>query len=108
VLDAAGIPTSGQLAKGEAERQALALFYAQNLFGRPFIASPEVPAERLAALRTAFNMAMKDPELLAEAKRLNVDIIPNSGEEVQRLVAQMYATPADVVARVRKALGQDK
>ncbi len=108
VLSAVGIATSGQVAKGEAERQALALFYAQNDFGRPFIASPDVPADRLAALRSAFNAAMKDPELLAEAKRLNVDIIPNSGEEVQQLVAQMYATPADVVARVRKALGQDK
>ncbi len=108
VLNAAGIPTSGQIATTVPERQALALFYAQNLFGRPFIASPEIPPERLAALRTAFNAAMKDPELLADAKRLNVDVIPNSGEEVQDLVAQMYATPADVVARVRKALGQDK
>lgn len=107
VLSAAGIPTTGQIAKGDAERQALALFYAQNSFGRPFIASPDVPADRLAALRSAFNAAMKDPELLADAKRLNVDIIPNSGQEVQQLVAKMYAMPADVVSRVRKALGQD-
>ncbi len=108
VLNAAGIPTSGQIAKGETERQALSLFYAQNLFGRPFIASPEVPADRMAALRAAFDAAMKDPELLADARKLNVDIIPNSGAEVQQLVAGMYATSADVVARVRKALGQDK
>ena len=51
---------------------------------------------------------MKDPELLADAKRLNVDVIPSTGEEVQTLVARMYATPTEVVARVRKALGQDK
>lgn len=108
VLNAAGIPTSGQIATGETERQALALFYAQNLFGRPFIASPEVPPERLAALRAGFNAAMKDPELLADAQRLNVDVIPNSGEEVQDLVARMYATPAPIVSAVRKALGQDK
>jgi len=52
--------------------------------------------------------AMKDPELLADAKRLNVDIIPSSGEEVQANVASMFATPTEVVERVRKALGQTK
>ena len=108
VLNAAGIAFSGQFATSEADRQALTLFYAQNTFGRPFVASPEVPPDRLAALRSAFTAAMKDPELLAEAQKLNIDIIPSSGEEVQVLVAKMYATPPDVVARVRKALGQDK
>ena len=107
-LNAAGIPLTGKLATSEADRLALALFYAQNTFGRPFIASPEMPAERLAVLRTAFNAAMKDTELLADAAKLNVDIIPSSGEEVQGLVTRMYATPPEVVARVRKALGQDK
>jgi tripartite-type tricarboxylate transporter receptor subunit TctC len=107
-LNAAGIPVTGDLAKDDAERQALALFYAQNDFGRPFVASPDVPADRLAALRAGFNGAMKDPDLLAEAKKLNVDIIPSTGEEVQAAVAKMYATPPEIVARVRKALGQDK
>jgi tripartite-type tricarboxylate transporter receptor subunit TctC len=108
VLNAAAIPTSGQIAKGDAERQALALFYAQNEFGRPFIASPEVPADRLAALRAAFDAAMKDPELLADAKKLNVDVIASTGEQAQAIVSRIYATSPAIVARVRTALGRDK
>lgn len=108
VLDAAGIPVSGKLPNSEENVKALELFYLQNRFGRPFVMSPEVPAERLAAMRKAFNAAAKDPELLADAQRLNIDVIPSTGEEMQALVARMYATPPEVVARVRKALGQDK
>lgn len=108
VLSAAGVPVSGKFARNDDDRQALALFYAQNGFGRPFVISPDIPPERVAALRSAFMAAMADPELLADAKRLNVDIIPSTGEEVQANVARMYATPKAVVERVRKVLGQDK
>ncbi len=107
-LNAAGVPVTGDLAKGDADRQALALFYAQNEFGRPFIASSDLAGDRLAILRAGFNAAMKDPELLADARKLNVDIIPSTGEEVAAAVARMYATPSVIVDRVRKALGQDK
>lgn len=108
VLDAAGIPVAGKLPNSDENRAALELFYLQNTFGRPFVMSPEVPAERLAAMRRAFSAAMKDPELLADAKRLNIDVVPSTGEEMQALVARMYATPPEVVGRVRRALGQDK
>ncbi len=107
-LDAAGIQVSGKLPNSEENRKALELFYLQNRFGRPFVMSPEVPSERLAAMRQAFAAAMSDPELLADAKRLNIDVIPSTGEQMQALVTRMYATPPEVVARVRKALGQDK
>lgn len=107
-LDAAGIPIAGKLPNSEENRKALELFYLQNRFGRPFVMSPDVPAERIAAMRKAFSAAAKDPDLLADAQRLNIDVIPSTGEEMQALVARMYATPPDVVARVRKALGQDK
>ena len=108
VLTKAGIPITGNLATNESDARALALFYAQNNFGRPFVMSPDAPPDRVAIMRQAFNAAMKDPELLSDAARLNVDIIPSTGEEVQAEVARMYATPPDIVARVRKALGQDK
>lgn len=106
-LTQAGIPLAGSFARTDEDRQALALFYAQNDFGRPFVISPDVPADRVATLRAAFMAAMKDAELLADAKRLNVDIIPSSGEDVQANVDRMYATPREVVDRVRKALGQN-
>lgn len=106
VLNAAGIPTSGSLVKSPEDRAAEELFYAQNLFGRPFVMAPDVPAERVAAVRKAFMLAMQDPDLLAEAKKLNIDIIPMSGEEMQAQVGKLFATPKAVVERVRKAIGR--
>jgi tripartite-type tricarboxylate transporter receptor subunit TctC len=60
-----------------------------------------VPAERLAALREAFDKAMRDPELLAEAKKQLLDIDPISGARMRELVSGAYAAPGDVVARAR-------
>ena len=108
VLNAAGIAVSGAFATAGADAQALELFYAQNQFGRPYVMAPEVPPERLAAIRRGFMAAMADPELLAEAKRLNIDIIPRSGEDVQAIVTRLYATPQPVLDRVRKALGRER
>ena len=105
-LNAAGIPVAGNLATSDADRQALALFYAQNNFGRPFVVSPDAPADRVAVLRTAFDAAMKDPDLLADARRLNVDIVASTGAQMQGEVAAMFATSPEIVARVRKALGR--
>ena len=107
-LNAAGIAISGRFAANPADAAALDLFYAQNLFGRPYVMAPEVPADRIAAIRRGFMAALADPELLAEAKRLNIDIIPRSGEAVQADVARMYATPPEVLVRVRRALGREK
>jgi tripartite-type tricarboxylate transporter receptor subunit TctC len=63
-----------------------------------------VPAERVAALRRAFDAAMKDPALLAEAEQSKIEIEPLTGEEVADLVKQVNATPPEVVARVRAAM----
>ena len=61
-------------------------------------------ANRVAALRTAFMAATQDPELLAEAKKLRVEVGPLSGEEIQALVNKMYSLPREVVDRTREAL----
>ncbi len=99
-----GVPTIFTLAKTEAERQALALMVARLEYGRPFFLPPDVPADRVAVLRRAFDATMKDPEFLAEAEKLKLDIDALSGEKVQELVKTAMATPPDVVARVKKAL----
>ena len=65
---------------------------------------PEVPAERVAALRRAFDATMQDGAFIAEAAKLQFDVDPLTGEQVQALVAQLTATPRHVVARVRAAL----
>jgi len=105
-LNAMKVPLMIDLARNEADRQALGMFYSQNAFARPVIAPPEIPADRLAEMRVAFDATMKDPARLAEAKKMNIDVLPLSGAEVEAFVARMYATPAATVERIRKALGR--
>ncbi len=73
-------------------------------YGRPYFLPPEVPPERVRALRRAFDATMKEPAFIADAARLQLDIDPMTGEEVQALVAQLARTPPAIVTRVRTAL----
>jgi tripartite-type tricarboxylate transporter receptor subunit TctC len=98
------VPLALDLGKTEADRSALRLMMARLEYGRPFFLPPGVPAERAAALRRAFAATMKDPAYLAEAEKLKIEVDPLSGAKVQELVAQVTATPPDVVARVRTAM----
>src|SRR5258706_1157609 len=98
------IPNMLDLAKTEADKQAMRLVLSRLEYGRPFFAPPDIPADRAEALRRAFDLTMKDPAFLAEAAKLQLEIEPVSGREVAALVAQVSATPPDVVARVRAAL----
>jgi tripartite-type tricarboxylate transporter receptor subunit TctC len=98
------IPLLLDLAKTEADRDALRLMLARLEYGRPFFLPPNVPTARVEALRRAFDATMKDPAFLAEAEKLKLDIDPLSGEEVSALVVQVAATPPEVAARVRTAL----
>jgi tripartite-type tricarboxylate transporter receptor subunit TctC len=68
--------------------------------GRPFLGPPGIPDDRLTALRKAFMDTMKDPEFLAEAEKGKLEITPVSGEDIQKLVTEVYATPKDVAAKV--------
>jgi tripartite-type tricarboxylate transporter receptor subunit TctC len=105
-LNALGVPLMTSLAKTDADREALSMFYSQNAFSRPFILPPGVPADRVAALRKAFMETIADPELQADAKKMNIDADPTSGEELQAKIGKMYATPQSVVDRVKKAMGR--
>lgn len=99
------VPSALDLAKTDADRQALQLVMARLDFGRPFFLPPGVPPERVAALRKAFDETMKDPAFLAEAEKLKIDIDPVGGQALGELITQVFATPTDTVARVRAALG---
>jgi tripartite-type tricarboxylate transporter receptor subunit TctC len=71
--------------------------------GRPYIMPPGVPADRVALMQTAMMATFKDPEFLAEADRLNLGVnVPRSAEEERRIVEEAYATPPDVVTRLRR------
>jgi tripartite-type tricarboxylate transporter receptor subunit TctC len=99
-----GVPNVLDFAKTQAERDALRLVLARLDVGRPFFLPPNVPADRVAALRAAFEATMVDPDYLAEADKLKIDVDPLTGTELAVLVRQVSQTPADTVARVRVAL----
>jgi tripartite-type tricarboxylate transporter receptor subunit TctC len=97
-------PTMLELAKTEADRQALTMMFARTEYGRPYFAPPDVPPARVEALRRAFDATMKDPDFVADAAQLQLELSPMTGEEVQALVAKLAGTPADIAGRVRAAL----
>ncbi len=100
----AEVPTMLELANTEADRQAMTMLFARTEYGRPYFLPPDVPAARVAALRRAFDATMKDPAFTAEAAKLQLDVDPMTGEEVQALVGKLAQTPPEIAARVRAAL----
>jgi tripartite-type tricarboxylate transporter receptor subunit TctC len=90
------------LARTEADRQALRLILARQAHGRPYFLPPGVPLARSGALRRAFDATMRDPAFLVEAKAMKVEVDPMTGEDVQTLVGTVHQnTPAAVVDRVQ-------
>jgi tripartite-type tricarboxylate transporter receptor subunit TctC len=99
-----GVPLAISFAKTAEDRQVLEMIYSQNLFGRPYVLPEGVPADRVAALRKAFMATMNDPALVAEANKAGMELGARDGEEVQSLVSKLYALPASVVERTKKAM----
>ena len=95
--DLPNVPLIMDLATTPENKAALRLITSRQSIARPFAAPPGIPPERLAALRAAFDATMKDPQFLAEAKRLDLEVRPVNGAAVQKLIEEVYATPADVV-----------
>jgi hypothetical protein len=102
----AGVPFATDLAKTDQERRALSLFLERTNVGRPFIAPPGVPAERLAALRTAFEQVMKDPGLVQEAETSGLHPLYISPDDLQKFVAEAYKAAPETVALTKKAMGR--
>jgi tripartite-type tricarboxylate transporter receptor subunit TctC len=100
----ADVPSMLEQARTEPDRQALTMLFARTEYGRPYFLPPDVPAERVRALRRAFDATMRDQAFIADAARLQLEIDPMTGEEVQALVAQLARTPPEIVTRVRAAL----
>jgi tripartite-type tricarboxylate transporter receptor subunit TctC len=99
------VPLMLDLAKGSpADRQALTMLFGRTEYGRPYFLPPSVPADRVEALRRAFDATMKDEGFMADAAKIGFAVDPLTGEQVQAAVAALANTPADVVARVRAAL----
>ena len=98
------VPLVLDLAKTQADRQALELMLSPTLYARPFAAPPGVPADLLQALRTAFKETTEDPAFLADADKSKLEIEYVSDREIIAVLKQAYATPKDVVERTKSAL----
>jgi tripartite-type tricarboxylate transporter receptor subunit TctC len=103
-LNKQGVPRTVDFAQTPEQRQILELVYSQEVFARPFMVAAEVPQDRVEALRKAFMETWTDPDLRAEAKKINLDVAPISGADVQALIAKIYATPPAVIAKAKEAL----
>jgi tripartite-type tricarboxylate transporter receptor subunit TctC len=95
-----GVPNVMTLARNDEEKQVLEFLYAGQDIGRPFVAPPDLPPERLKMLRDAFNATMKDPEFAADVKRNKFDLEPEDGEHLAALINKIYATPKAIIERV--------
>jgi tripartite-type tricarboxylate transporter receptor subunit TctC len=99
----ADVPTVLDLAETDEQKQLLRLEFAAFEMGRPFFVAEGVPADRVNALRRAFDQTMQDKELLAEATKLDQEINPRTGEEMEKILKEAYATPKSLTARLVEA-----
>ncbi|MEA2824587.1 MAG: hypothetical protein QOF03_1069 [Alphaproteobacteria bacterium] len=97
--DLPNVPNAIDLISNPENKRILELILIRQEMGRPFAAPPGVPAERIALLRQAFDATLKDPEFLADAKRLQMEIDPLKGEEIEKLLKTAYSAPAPIVSR---------
>ncbi len=96
----AGVPFVLDLAKTEEQKQALRFLYSSLTFGRPYVAPPGVPPERVAALRKAFMDMFADKAFLADAQKMGYEISPISGEEMTALIGELAKTPKPIIDQV--------
>ena len=100
--DFPGVPAVVELVSRPEDRQLLELMVGPGAMARPFAAPPALPPGKAALLRRAFDATMADGDFRAEAARMQADVAPSTGEEVQKLVARIYATPRPVIERAKK------
>jgi tripartite-type tricarboxylate transporter receptor subunit TctC len=100
------VPYGGDLVHDTGERQIYDFLTAPERLGRLFMVSGAVPAARVATLRAAFDAMLVDPTFLAEAAQLRLIVSPMNAAEVARRVADLYTTPADLVARAKGIAGE--
>ena len=100
------VPLVMDQTKDTEKLQILKLILAAQEMARPFAAPPEIPRDRAAALIAAFDATMKDPDYLADAQKSRIDVNPVSGAEIDKLLAELYATPKDVIQKASQAIAR--
>jgi hypothetical protein len=104
--DLPDVPLMMDLAANPDDRAVLRLLSVSGTIGRPIFTTPEVPADRVRTLREAFQMTVRDPAFLEEAKAANIDLNPVSGEELQKLVGEIVATPRPIAERLHGIISE--
>jgi tripartite-type tricarboxylate transporter receptor subunit TctC len=99
------VPFGGDLVKDQRQRRLYDFLIAPERLGRLFMVSNKVPAERVAVLRAAFDATVADPGFRSEAQKMKLLVTPMTGDEVARHIAELYATPPDVVAKAKTIVG---
>jgi tripartite-type tricarboxylate transporter receptor subunit TctC len=102
----ADVPLIVDQTKDTEKLQILKMFLAAQEMARPFATPPGIPDDRLKALRAAFDATMKDPQYLAEAEKAKIEVEPVSGATIDKLLAELYATPKDVIRKAGQASTQ--
>jgi len=100
----ASVPLLKEFVPNEDDRTALDVIFTSTILARPYVAPPGIPADRVKALRDAFMATMRDPEFVAETHKLQLNIDPTPGEEMERIVREAYVLPEATILKVRKAL----
>jgi tripartite-type tricarboxylate transporter receptor subunit TctC len=86
-------------------RRLAKVVVAADEFGRPIVLPPGVPADRVKIIRDAFNKAINDPELIAQAEKRRLDLDPETGESLDKLAKEVMSTPPDIIEKVKKLIG---
>lgn len=99
--DLPDVPTSAELARAPEQAKILRAVSSASEIGKFLLTTPKVPAERVAALRAAFDAMARDPDYLAEAEQLRIELDPLPGIELQKIVGEVQSLPADIVEKVK-------
>ncbi len=102
------VPTAIELATREQDKEMLRFYARKFSMAYPFVMAQEVPAERVKAIRSAFEMTMKDEAFLKDAARLGLDIDPFSGAEMEQLIAEMNTSPKAIIDAVAEFIQMPK
>jgi tripartite-type tricarboxylate transporter receptor subunit TctC len=99
-----GAPEIWRYIKDEESRKIAEVVISQQAFERPYFTAQGIPADRVAALRTAFDETMRDPQFLADAGKIGMDVSPMSGGELQQIVRKLYDTPKSILEQAKRAV----
>jgi tripartite-type tricarboxylate transporter receptor subunit TctC len=102
--DLAGVPGIYDYAKSDADREVFDIAFGTHALGRPLLAPPDVPGERVRALRAAFSKTMQDPAYLADIQKLGLATVTSSGEEAEALARRFFSYPKSVIEKARAGL----